>query len=136
MLALEVLSKMPKVVKRSKPCESLSEHKDQVSALDWSRPVLNGLESVSSLSSPREVSHSDSVLSFDWSQPSVSLQDEALELKWDSEKDESDEEESGLAMKTIRLEKDDGAPEAASTPSMAVVMSEKLNSKLYFNIEI
>lgn len=134
MLALEVLSKMPEVVKRSKPCESSSEHEDQASALDWSRPVLNGLESVSSLSSPREDSQSDSVLSFDWSMPSVSLQDEALELKWDSEKDVSDEEESGLAMKTIRPEKDGGAPEAASTPrghGRAVVMSEKL---LYFNI--
>ncbi|KAF4110433.1 hypothetical protein G5714_009685 [Onychostoma macrolepis] len=120
MLALEVLSKMPKVVKCSKPCEnshvSLSEHKDQASALDWSQPVLNGLESVSSLSSPREDSQSDSVLSFDWSHPSVTLQDEPLELKWDSDKDNSDEDESGLAMKTIRPEKGDGAPEAASTP--------------------
>ncbi|KAL0187480.1 hypothetical protein M9458_019150, partial [Cirrhinus mrigala] len=104
MLALEVLSKMPKVVKRSRPCEnpsvSLSEHKDRASALDWSQPVLNGLESA-------EDSH----------QPSLTLQDEPLELKWDSDKDESDEEESGLAMKTIHPEKDDGAPEVTSTPS-------------------
>uniref|UniRef100_A0A672KKH7 Dmx like 1 n=1 Tax=Sinocyclocheilus grahami TaxID=75366 RepID=A0A672KKH7_SINGR len=114
MLALEVLSKMPKVVKRSKPCEnssvSSSEHKDQASA-PW--PVLNGLESVSSLSSPREDSQSDSVLSFDWSQPSVTLQDDPLDLKWDSDKDDSDEEESGLAMKTIRPEKDDAVDHGA-----------------------
>ncbi|XP_073674811.1 dmX-like protein 1 isoform X2 [Garra rufa] len=121
MLALEVLSKMPKVVKRSKvlenPSLSLSEHKEEISALDWSQPVLNGLESVSSLSSPRENSQSDSVLSFDWSHPSVTLQDEPLDLKWDSDKEDSDEEESGLAMKTIHPEKDDGGPVVTSTPS-------------------
>ncbi|KAK2899244.1 hypothetical protein Q8A67_010662 [Cirrhinus molitorella] len=118
MLALEVLSKMPKVVKRSKALENPSASLSEPKGLDWSQPVLNGLDSVSSLSSPREDSQSDSVLSFDWSQPSVTLQDDPLELKWDSDKDESDEDESGLAMKTIRPEKDDAnRPEAASTPS-------------------
>lgn len=111
MLALEVLSKMPKVVKRSKAREnrpvawSASEGPEKQ---DWSQPVLNGFQSVSSLSSPREDSHSDSVLSFDWSQPSLTLQDEPLEMKWDSE--ESDVEESGLAMKTIHPETSGDAP--------------------------
>uniref|UniRef100_A0A663MXF5 Dmx like 1 n=1 Tax=Athene cunicularia TaxID=194338 RepID=A0A663MXF5_ATHCN len=63
MLALEVLSKMPKVVKRSKsfyrspslmdtskdfspssPVKDL-ETKDQSSSIDWSQPILNGLDS-------------------------------------------------------------------------------------------
>uniref|UniRef100_A0A8C7D6C8 Dmx like 1 n=1 Tax=Oncorhynchus kisutch TaxID=8019 RepID=A0A8C7D6C8_ONCKI len=107
MLALEVLSKMPKVVKRSKLPQDdttnpdLSEtKKEQASDLDWSQPALNGFESVSdSLSN----SQSDSVLSFDWGQPSVSVQDEALELKWDSDKEEEedeDDEPQGLAMKS------------------------------------
>uniref|UniRef100_A0A4W5QJI7 Dmx like 1 n=1 Tax=Hucho hucho TaxID=62062 RepID=A0A4W5QJI7_9TELE len=105
MLALEVLSKMPKVVKRSKLHQDdttnpdLSEtKKEQTSDLDWSQPALNGFESVSdSLSN----SQSDSVLSFDWGQPSVSVQDEALELKWDSDKEEEDDDEpQGLAMKS------------------------------------
>uniref|UniRef100_A0A4W5QS92 Dmx like 1 n=1 Tax=Hucho hucho TaxID=62062 RepID=A0A4W5QS92_9TELE len=93
MLALEVLSKMPKVVKRSNETK-----KEQTSDLDWSQPALNGFESVSdSLSN----SQSDSVLSFDWGQPSVSVQDEALELKWDSDKEEEDDDEpQGLAMKS------------------------------------
>uniref|UniRef100_A0A8C7D3G2 Dmx like 1 n=1 Tax=Oncorhynchus kisutch TaxID=8019 RepID=A0A8C7D3G2_ONCKI len=95
MLALEVLSKMPKVVKRSNETK-----KEQASDLDWSQPALNGFESVSdSLSN----SQSDSVLSFDWGQPSVSVQDEALELKWDSDKEEEedeDDEPQGLAMKS------------------------------------
>lgn len=108
MLALEVLSKMPKVVKRSKLPQDdttnpdLSEtKKEQASDLDWSQPALNGFESVSdSLSN----SQSDSVLSFDWGQPSVSVQDEALELKWDSDKEEEEEEDNdepqGLVMKS------------------------------------
>uniref|UniRef100_A0A674B9I6 Dmx like 1 n=1 Tax=Salmo trutta TaxID=8032 RepID=A0A674B9I6_SALTR len=94
MLALEVLSKMPKVVKRSNETK-----KEQASDLDWSQPALNGFESVSdSLSN----SQSDSVLSFDWGQPSVSVQDEALELKWDSDKEEEDDDDEpqGLAMKS------------------------------------
>uniref|UniRef100_A0A8C3C7T3 Dmx like 1 n=1 Tax=Cairina moschata TaxID=8855 RepID=A0A8C3C7T3_CAIMO len=97
MLALEVLSKMPKVVKRSKPfCRSPSlmdtskdfspsspvkelETKDQASSVDWSH----------------------STLSFDWSQPSIVFQDEDLKLQSDS--DEGDEsEDSSLVMKELK----------------------------------
>ncbi|XP_051758739.1 dmX-like protein 1 isoform X2 [Ctenopharyngodon idella] len=113
MLALEVLSKMPKVVKRSKARESPSMSLSASEGLE--KPVLNGFQSVSSLSSPRDDSQSDSVLSFDWSQPSVTLQDEPLDLKWDSE--DSDVEESGLAMKTIHPENNGDAPDTASTPT-------------------
>lgn len=121
MLALDVLSKMPKFIKKSKMLhrqEKLSitssgpdnpgseSGKDQPSALDWSQRMFNGFESVSdTLSSPQEDhSHSDSVLSFDWSQPSMTLQDEPLELKWDSDKEDSEDEEAGLAMKKIEPE--------------------------------
>lgn len=121
MLALDVLSKMPKFIKKSKmlhmqekplPTFSGPENPDnqsgnnQASTLDWSHPMFNGFESVSdTLSSPQEDhSHSDSVLSFDWSQPFTTLQDEPLELKWDSDKDESEDEEPGLAMKKIEPE--------------------------------
>ncbi|KAI3372724.1 hypothetical protein L3Q82_023186 [Scortum barcoo] len=98
MLALEVLSKMPKVRKRSKLQEdagvaaelSVGSKNGQTSDPDWSQPALNGYESDgNSLSNSR----SDSVLSFDWSQPSLTLPDEPLELKWDSDKDEDEEEE-------------------------------------------
>lgn len=98
MLALEVLSKMPKVCKHS----ILPSHKNagistnlstgsrnqQTSDSDWSHSALNGYESDShSISNSR----SDSVLSFDWSQPSLTLPDESLELKWDSDKDDDEE---------------------------------------------
>lgn len=100
MLALEVLSKMPKVSKHS----NLPNHKDtgiatelsigskngQTSDSVWSQSALNGYESDgNSLSN----SQSDSVLSFDWSQPSLTLPDESLELKWDSDKEEEEENE-------------------------------------------
>ncbi|XP_071339406.1 dmX-like protein 1 isoform X3 [Trachinotus anak] len=100
MLALEVLSKMPKVRKHSKPLNqedtgitaelSVGSKNGQASDQDWSQPPLNGYESDgNSLSN----SKSDSVLSFDWSQPSLTLPDEPLELKWDSDKDDEEDYE-------------------------------------------
>ncbi|XP_056151109.1 dmX-like protein 1 [Lampris incognitus] len=102
MLALEVLSKMPKVHKHSTLLDQqetsstaeLSDRgkKERASDLDWSQTVLNGYESGGdSLSN----SQSDSVLSFDWSQPSLTIPDEPLEIKWDSDKDDEGDEENG-----------------------------------------
>ncbi|XP_069736631.1 dmX-like protein 1 isoform X4 [Phaenicophaeus curvirostris] len=138
MLALEVLSKMPKVVKRSKSsCRSPSlmdatkdfspsspvkelETKDQSCSIDWSQPVLNGLGSSSDCSSGK---HSSSTLSFDWSQSSVVFQDEPLKLQSDS--DESDEsEDSSLVMKDLKpLKKTEKSYETSSsfTESFSVV---------------
>ncbi|KAJ6669699.1 hypothetical protein lerEdw1_000248 [Lerista edwardsae] len=116
MLALEVLSKMPKVVKRSKtlgrtsslmdtskgssPTSPVLEEskEDKSSSIDWSQPVVNGLGSSSDWSLDR---HSDSALSFDWSQPSTVFQDEPLELKWDVDKDE-ESEDPGVVMKPLQ----------------------------------
>ncbi|KAJ7426748.1 DmX-like protein 1 [Willisornis vidua] len=116
MLALEVLSKMPKVVKRSKSfCKSPSlmdtskdfspsspvrefETKDESSSVDWSQPVWNGLASSSDCSSEK---HSSSTLSFDWSQPCVVFQDEPLQLQTDSDENDEDED-SSLVMKDVR----------------------------------
>lgn len=67
---------------------SVGSQNGQSSDPDWSQTALNGYES-----DRNSLSNSDSVLSFDWSQPSVTLPDEALELKWDSDKDEEDDEE-------------------------------------------
>ncbi|XP_071658707.1 dmX-like protein 1 isoform X5 [Patagioenas fasciata] len=138
MLALEVLSKMPKVVKRSNSfCRSSSlmdtskdfspssplkelETKDLSSGVDWSQPVFNGLGSYSDCSSGK---HSSSSLSFDWSQTSVVIQDEHLKLQSDS--DESDEsEDSSLVMKKLKpLKKTEELHETNSsyTESLSVV---------------
>ncbi|XP_021006093.1 dmX-like protein 1 isoform X3 [Mus caroli] len=111
MLALEVLSKMPKVSKKAKPCcrgssfltskdssLTLDVREDKSSAVDWSQSLINGFESSSEGSSER---HSNSTLSFDWSQPSVVFQDDSLELKWDSDNDEENEDPP-ISMKEIR----------------------------------
>ncbi|XP_012982899.2 dmX-like protein 1 isoform X1 [Melopsittacus undulatus] len=137
MLALEVLSKMPKVVMKSKSfCRSPSlmdtskdfspsslvkesETKDQSSSIDWSQPVLNGRGSSSDCSSGK---HSCSTLSFDWSQPSVVFQDEPLKLQSDS--DGSESEDSSLVMKELKpLKKTEKLYEGSSsyTESFSVV---------------
>ncbi|XP_052011882.1 dmX-like protein 1 isoform X3 [Apodemus sylvaticus] len=111
MLALEVLSKMPKVSKKAKPfCRESSfftskdsslksdAREDKSSAVDWSQSLINGFESSSEGSSER---HSNSTFSFDWSQPSMVFQDDSLELKWDSDNDEENEDPP-ISMKEIR----------------------------------
>uniref|UniRef100_A0A6J0SL40 DmX-like protein 1 isoform X4 n=1 Tax=Pogona vitticeps TaxID=103695 RepID=A0A6J0SL40_9SAUR len=114
MLALEVLSKMPKVVKKSKPLGRTSSLRDTTKSsspssplpveskgdkfysIDWAQPVVNGLGSSSDGSSDKQSSSL-----FDWSQPSTVFQDDPLELKWDSDKDE-DSEDSCLVMKPLQ----------------------------------
>ncbi|KAK7831362.1 hypothetical protein U0070_024650, partial [Myodes glareolus] len=112
MLALEVLSKMPKVVKKTKhlcrassfftskessPLQSDAKE-DKSSAVDWSQSLINGFKSSSEGSSERQ---SNSTFSFDWSQPSVVFQDDSLELKWDSDNDEENEDPP-ISMKEIK----------------------------------
>ncbi|XP_026721080.1 dmX-like protein 1 isoform X1 [Athene cunicularia] len=138
MLALEVLSKMPKVVKRSKsfyrspslmdtskdfspssPVKDL-ETKDQSSSIDWSQPILNGLGSSSDCSSGK---HSSSSLPFDWSQRSVIIQNEHLKLQSDSD-ESSGSEDSSLVMKELKpMKKTEKLCETSSsyTESFSVV---------------
>ncbi|KAB0390058.1 hypothetical protein E2I00_012113, partial [Balaenoptera physalus] len=116
MLALEVLSKMPKVIKKTKPfCRTssfldtskvcspsspfkLDAREDKSSAIDWSQSLMNGFGSSSEGSSERQ---SNSTLSFDWSQPSIVFQDDSLELKWDSDND-VENEDLPVSMKELK----------------------------------
>ncbi|KAM9695063.1 dmX-like protein 1 isoform 1-T1 [Trichechus inunguis] len=115
MLALEVLSKMPKVIKKTKPfCRTssfLDTSKDcspsslkldardgKSSSIGWSQSVMNGFGSSSEGSSEKQ---SNSTLSLDWSQPSVVFQDDSLELKWDSDNDEENED-LPISMKELK----------------------------------
>ncbi|XP_033037362.1 dmX-like protein 1 isoform X1 [Trachypithecus francoisi] len=116
MLALEVLSKMPKVIKKTRPfCRAssfldtskdsspssplkLDAREDKSSAVDWSQSLINGFGSSSEGSSEKQ---SNSTLSFDWSQPSVVFQDDSLELKWDSDNDEENEDVP-ISMKELK----------------------------------
>ncbi|XP_072289928.1 dmX-like protein 1 [Eucyclogobius newberryi] len=99
MLALEVLSKMPKVHKRSDKQGQSSGSKE--ASEDWSQAAVNGYESDSCSNS-----HSDSLLSFDWSQPSLTLPDDPLDLKWDSDKEEDEEEEESQNNNNSVLQED------------------------------
>lgn len=105
MLALEVLSKLPKVIKKTKgfcrassflntskncsPSLKLDTKEDQSSAIDWSQSMINGFGSSSEGSSEKQ---SNSTLSYDWSQPSVVFQEDSLELKWDTDNEEENED--------------------------------------------
>ncbi|XP_074055713.1 dmX-like protein 1 isoform X6 [Macrotis lagotis] len=127
MLALEVLSKMPKVIKTtklfhrtcsfpdtSKDCSPSSplrlDAKDyKSSSIDWSECMINGFKSSSDGFSDKR---SNSSLSFDWSQPSVIFQDESLDLNWDSDNDEENEGTT-LSMKELK--------------SSQIKMDEKIN---------
>ncbi|XP_062399694.1 dmX-like protein 1 isoform X3 [Sardina pilchardus] len=100
LLALEVLSRLPRAIKASAPAPlDASDHQppaEQASAAtepDWSQPLFNGFGSACDSPSSLDPSRSDSALSLDWSQPSASMADEPLELKWDSDKDEDEEDE-------------------------------------------
>ncbi|XP_048383976.2 dmX-like protein 1 isoform X5 [Stegostoma tigrinum] len=110
MLALEVLSKMPAVTMKPKNLQSETssyltvnfsseESKRRVLDCDCSSSIVNGLGS----KVPSDwLSHgqSTSSFSFDWSQSSLTFEEQPLELKWDSDKDD-EEEEIGLSMKEI-----------------------------------
>nr|XP_040051616.1 dmX-like protein 1 isoform X2 [Gasterosteus aculeatus aculeatus] len=130
MLALEVLSKMPKVRKHSElPNQgdagaaaelSVGSKNGETSNQGWSQQTLNGYESDGNCLSN---SRSDSVLSFDWSQQSITHADEPLELKWDSDKDgedDVDEEET----KNVDSSHVFQNPEDATSPLAEVLMGE------------
>uniref|UniRef100_A0A669PDR2 Dmx like 2 n=1 Tax=Phasianus colchicus TaxID=9054 RepID=A0A669PDR2_PHACC len=113
VLALEVLSKIPKVRKKSavateKDASSLPTQvgvsdskalRDGAGSgdIDWSKPI--------------------SASFFDWSQPAVKFDDEPLTLDWGEDKNESDEEDKdvGIIMKnsksTSKSEEQDETPD-------------------------
>ncbi|XP_015198420.2 dmX-like protein 2 isoform X3 [Lepisosteus oculatus] len=109
VLALEVLSKIPKVTKKS--TSSLSKESSVINARS-SQPQENGGRtsdvdwSVSDMSSAGLAwgSSGDTATVIDWSQPVMTLEDEGLQLDWGDDKDEDEEEEEdgGLTMKASK----------------------------------
>ncbi|XP_036399106.1 dmX-like protein 2 isoform X4 [Megalops cyprinoides] len=130
VLALEVLSKLPKVTKKAG--SSLSKGPSMVNVgsahpqenggraadLDWSAPPA--------APAPAWGGGADTSTGLDWSQPMVKLEDEGLQLDWGDNKDEEDEEDNddgGLTMKTKPEEPADKQKEApgqggAGAPSL------------------
>lgn len=116
VLALEVLSKLPKISSQyhlalkkeeeATPSPTMQngmavEPKafGEGSAVDWSQPVAPVSDSLS---------RADSSSLIDWSKPAVVFADEPLTLDWGEEKggsaEEEEEEEDGLVMKESTLE--------------------------------
>lgn len=116
VLALEVLSKIPKITKK---CSSSSMSKaSSKTNLNPSKPLENGTQGGVDWGFSAAPTHSwggnDSGAGFDWSQPVTKAEDDELKLDWGDDKDEEDEDEDGdgdgLTMK--KPETKDGGSES------------------------
>ncbi|XP_074521728.1 dmX-like protein 2 isoform X6 [Halichoeres trimaculatus] len=111
VLALEVLSKIPKVTKKS---SSSPISKDSSKAnLDSSQPLENGTQGGMDWGFPSAPTQAwggnNSAGGLDWSQPMVKVEEEGLNLDWGDDKDEdSDADDDGLTMKKPEAETKDG----------------------------
>lgn len=119
VLALEVLSKIPKITKKcsSSSMSKASSKTNLNTNLNSSKPLENGTQAGMDWGSSAAPTHSwggnDSKAAFDWSQPVTKAEDDELKLDWGEDKDEDEEEEddgdgNGLTMKTPEL-KDGGS---------------------------
>lgn len=116
VLALEVLSKIPKITKK---CSSSSMSKSSSkNNLNSGKPLENGTQGVVEWGSPAASAPSwggnDSGAGFDWSQPVTKAEDE-LKLDWGDDKDDDveDDDDDGLTMK--KPETNDGGSEPGGT---------------------
>lgn len=117
VLALEVLSKIPKVTKKS-GSSPLSKASSKAN-LNSTQPLENGTQGGVDWGSRAAPSHAwggnDSVGGLDWSQPVVKVEEDELKLDWgdDKEDDEDEDEDDGLTMKKPEPEtKADGGLES------------------------
>lgn len=115
VLALEVLSKIPKITKKS-TSSPLSKASSKTN-LNSNQPLENGTQAGVDWGSPAVSAHAwggkDSVGGLDWSQPMVKVEDDELKLDWGDDKDEDDDDDDGLTMKKPEAEtKVDGVAES------------------------
>ncbi|KAM9765407.1 dmX-like protein 2 isoform 3-T3 [Menidia menidia] len=102
VLALEVLSKIPKVSRKSNSLPvSNAPSKANVNA---SQPLENGTRGGVDWGSPAAPATAwggnDSAADLDWGQPLVKVEEDDLKLDWGEDKDEDDEDEDdGITMK-------------------------------------
>ncbi|XP_036950357.1 dmX-like protein 2 isoform X8 [Acanthopagrus latus] len=114
VLALEVLSKIPKVTKKS-GSSPLSKASSKAN-LNSSQPLENGTQGGLDWGSTAAPAWggNDSAGGLDWSQPLVKVEDEGLKLDWgeDKDNDEDEDDDGGLTMKKPETEtKADGGSE-------------------------
>ncbi|XP_027696604.1 dmX-like protein 2 isoform X2 [Vombatus ursinus] len=117
VLALEVLSKIPKVTKKS----SFSVNKDLLRASE-SKAWTESSESVALSSANVQSSQ------FNWGETTLKLDEEPLTLDWGEDQDSASEEEDddGLVMKSSDLEKRNGKEDQkVLDPSMLLTPQEE-----------
>uniref|UniRef100_A0A673ZLG5 Dmx-like 2 n=1 Tax=Salmo trutta TaxID=8032 RepID=A0A673ZLG5_SALTR len=110
VLALEVLSKIPKVTKKSVSSSPLSKGSSMAN-VSSSLPLENGNQGVLDWASPAPVKANpawgteESSATLDWSQPLVKVEDDGLQLDWgDDKNDDEDDADGGLTMKKTDVE--------------------------------
>ncbi|XP_054243979.1 dmX-like protein 2 isoform X7 [Indicator indicator] len=117
VLALEVLSKIPKVRKKSTVVTEKDSSSPLIQAgvsdskalgdgagsadIDWSKPISTSFALENTVESSSQ---------FDWSQPAVKFDDEPLTLDWGDDKNGSDEEDKdvGIMMKNSKSDSKNG----------------------------
>ncbi|XP_023264550.1 dmX-like protein 2 isoform X2 [Seriola lalandi dorsalis] len=102
VLALEVLSKIPKVTKKS-GSSPLSKASSKAN-LNSTQPLENGTQGSVDWGTPAAPAWggNDSVGGLDWSQPLVKVEEDELKLDWEDDKEEDedeDDDDDGLTMK-------------------------------------
>ncbi|XP_051512650.1 dmX-like protein 2 isoform X3 [Myxocyprinus asiaticus] len=106
LLALEVLSKIPKVTKKAL---SLSKG-SSVANVSAAQPRENGGKKGDlGWGAPAALSQTwgaDSSAGLEWSQPMIKMEDEGLQLDWGDDKEEDEDEEVGLTMKKPEAEEE------------------------------
>lgn len=112
VLALEVLSKIPKIAKKfgSSPLSKASSK----ATLDSSQPLENGTQGGvdwgSSAAPAQAWGGNDSLGPLDWSQPVVKVEEDELELDWGDDKaDDDEDDDNGLTMKKPESKGDGGS---------------------------
>uniref|UniRef100_A0A8C9JMI8 Dmx like 2 n=1 Tax=Panthera tigris altaica TaxID=74533 RepID=A0A8C9JMI8_PANTA len=127
VLALEVLSKIPKVTKIS----ALPSEKGQPDYISKKTDdVPSESKTLSDVSRSSGIDWSNVTSSqFDWSQPIVKVDEEPLNLDWGEEHDSALEEEEedavGLIMKSTDARETDRQDQKASDPSMLLTPQEE-----------
>uniref|UniRef100_A0A671SFW4 DmX-like protein 2 n=1 Tax=Sinocyclocheilus anshuiensis TaxID=1608454 RepID=A0A671SFW4_9TELE len=120
LLALEVLSKIPKVTKKA---SSLSKG-SSVANVSGAQPQENGGKASDliwgALAVPSQAWGADSSTGLDWSQPMVKMEDEGLQMDWGFDKEEDEDEEGGLTMKKPEVE-----DEEAKKPSKSAALQRE-----------
>ncbi|XP_042251001.1 dmX-like protein 2 isoform X5 [Thunnus maccoyii] len=116
VLALEVLSKIPKVTKKSgsSPLSKASSKANLNSTQPLENGTQGGMDWVSPAAPTIAWGGNDSMGGLDWSQPMVKVEEDELKLDWGEDKEEDeDEDDDGLTMKKPEAEtKADGGSES------------------------